>query len=131
VAKTEDFRALARELALQVAGAAPQYVRREEIPADVLQREAAVYRAQVADKPANIIDKILQGKLEDFYSQVCLVDQPWIKDASRKKKVGQLITEAIAKLGENITIARFARFQVGEVAAAETGGDGAGPRSQP
>jgi len=131
VAKTDDFRALAREIALQVAGAGPRYVRREEIPADVLERERAVYRAQAEGKPANIVDKIIEGKLEAFYAEVCLVDQPWIKDVAHKKKVGELITEAVAKLGENITVARFARFQVGEsVAQMSSGGDGAVPPSE-
>ena len=120
VAKTDDFRTLARELALQVAGAGPQYVSREQIPAEVLEREKAVYRAQVADKPANIQDKIIEGKLEAFYSEVCLLDQPWIRDQAKKKKVGDLVKETIAKLGENITVARFARFAVGETAAAQS-----------
>jgi elongation factor Ts len=117
VAKTDDFKTLAREVALQIAGANPQYVSREQIPADVLEREKSVYRGQVADKPANIQDKIIDGKLEAYYAEVCLLDQPWIRDEKRKKKVGELVTDAIAKLGENIAVARFARFAVGESAA--------------
>ena len=125
VAKTDDFRALARELALQVVGARPRWVRREEIPAGVVEREKAIYRAQVADKPANIVEKIVDGKLEAFYSEVCLVDQVWVKDEKRRKKVGELVTEATAKLGEKISVARFARFEVGEVGeAAEVAGGG-------
>jgi elongation factor Ts len=120
VAKTDDFRTLARELALQVAGAHPQYVSREQVPADLLERERSVYRAQVADKPANIQDKIVEGKLEAYYAEVCLLDQPWIRDEKRKKKVGDLVKETIAKLGENITVSRFARFAVGESAPAES-----------
>ena len=120
VAKTDDFRNLARELALQVAGANPQYVSREQIPAAILDRERSVYRAQVADKPANIQDKIIDGKLEAFYAEVCLLDQPWIRDEKHKKKVNELVKEAIAKLGENITVARFARFAVGDSAAQES-----------
>ncbi len=120
VAKTDDFRNLAREIALQVAGANPQYVSREQVPADVLERERNVYRAQVSDKPANIQDKIIDGKLEAYYAEICLLDQPWIRDEKRKKKVGDLVKETIAKLGENITVARFARFAVGEAAAQES-----------
>lgn len=114
VAKTDDFRTLARELALQVAGAAPRYVRREDVPAADVEHEVSVLRRQVEGKPENIIEKIVSGKLESFYSELCLLDQPWVKDEKRKKKVHQLITEAVAKLGENISVARFVRFQVGE-----------------
>jgi elongation factor Ts len=120
VARTEDFRNLAHELALQVASLAPRWVRREEVPAEVVEKERAIYREQAADKPANIVERIVEGKLEAFYSEVCLVDQPWVKDEKHKKKVGELIAEAVAKLGENIGVARFARFQVGDAA-----GDGA------
>jgi elongation factor Ts len=128
VAKTDDFKALARELALQVVGARPRWVRREEVPAGVVEHEKAIYRAQVADKPANIVEKIVDGKLEAFYSEVCLVDQVWVKDEKRRKKVGELVTEATAKLGEKISVARFARFEVGEVAEATevSGGGGNG-----
>ena len=116
VAKTDDFKHLAHEIALHVAGS-PQTlcVRRDEVPADVIEREKAVYRGQVADKPANIQDKIIEGKLEAFYGEVVLLDQPYIREP--KKKVKDLISEAIAKLGENISVARFARFAVGESAA--------------
>jgi elongation factor Ts len=120
VAKTDDFKHLAHEIALHVAGASPspEYVSREQVPADVLERERNIYRAQVADKPANIQDKIVDGKLESFYAEICLLDQPYIREP--KKKVGELIREAIAKLGENITVSRFARFAVGETAAEES-----------
>jgi len=111
VAKTDDFKHLAHTLALQVVGMAPKYVRREDVPTDVVERERAVYREQVKGKPENIVEKILTGKLDAFYAQTCLLEQPWIKDD--KKKVGDLVTEAIAKLGENISVARFARFAVG------------------
>lgn len=118
VAKTDDFKNLARELALQVAGRGPLYVSREEVPADLVERERNIYRAQVADKPANIQDKIIDGKLDAYYAEICLLDQPWVKDMSGKKKVSELVKETIAKLGENITVARFARFAVGESAEA-------------
>ena len=118
-AKSEDFRHLAHSLALQVVGAAPRYVGRDDVPADVVEREKDVYRAQVEGKPANIVEKILEGKLSDFYSRVCLLEQPWIKDD--KKRVGDLVTETVAKLRENITVARFARFSVGEPAIVDAG----------
>jgi elongation factor Ts len=114
VARTDDFQNLLKELALQVAAANPTYARREDVPADVLERERAIYRAQMADsgKPAHVIDKIIEGKLGAFYEQVVLVDQISIRDS--KVKVNQLIQAAIAKLGENIGVARFVRFKVGD-----------------
>jgi elongation factor Ts len=114
VARTDDFQNLLKEIALQVAAASPQYVRREDVPADVLEREKSIYRAQMENsgKPANVIEKIVEGKLGAFYEQVCLVDQPSIRDP--KVTVSQLLQATIAKLGENIGIARFIRFKVGE-----------------
>ena len=114
VARTEDFQTLLKEIALQVAAANPQYARREDVPADVLERERSIYRAQMEDsgKPPQVIDKIVEGKLGAFYEQVVLVDQPSIRDP--KTTVGQLIQAAIAKLGENIWVSRFVRFEVGE-----------------
>ena len=114
VARTEDFQGLAREIAMHIAAASPQYVRREEVPADVLEREKEIYRAQMKDqnKPAQVIEKIVEGKLNSFYEQVCLLDQPSIRDP--KTTVGQLIQAAIAKLGENIGVSRFVRFEVGK-----------------
>lgn len=134
VAKTDDFKQLARELALQVAGRAPLYVRREDVPAGVVQRERAVFLAQVADKPANIQDKIIEGKLNAYFAEICLLEQHLIRDESSKKKVSDLINEAVAKVGENITVARFARFKVGEGAmitgnVSSSGEDGAVPPS--
>ena len=114
VARTEDFQGLAREIAMHVAAASPQYVRREEIPADVLERERSIYRSQMEgqNKPAAVIEKIVEGKLNSYYEQVCLLDQPSIRDP--KTTIGQTVQAAIAKLGENISIARFVRFKVGE-----------------
>jgi elongation factor Ts len=134
VAKTDDFKQLARELALQVAGRAPLYVRREDVPAGVVQRERAVFLAQVVDKPANIQDKIIEGKLNAYFAEICLLEQHLIRDESSKKKVSDLINEAAAKVGENITVARFARFKVGEGATitgngSSSGEDGAVPPS--
>jgi elongation factor Ts len=134
VAKTDDFKQLARELALQVAGRAPLYVRREDVPAGVVQRERAVFLAQVVDKPANIQDKIIEGKLNAYFAEICLLEQHLIRDESSKKKVSDLINEAVAKVGENITVARFVRFKVGEGATitgnfSSSGEDGAVPPS--
>lgn len=114
VARTDDFQGLLKEIGLQVAAASPQYARRDEVPADVLERERDIYRSQMKDsgKPAQVIDKIVEGKLGAFYEQCVLVDQPSIRDP--KTTVGQLIQAAIAKLGENISVARFVRFKVGE-----------------
>ena len=116
VARTDDFQAMVKEIAMHIAAASPQYVRREEVPADVIEREKDVYRGQMAEsgKPANVIEKIIDGKLNSFYEQVCLLDQPSIRDP--KVTIGALVTAAIAKLGENIAVARFARFKVGESA---------------
>ena len=116
VARTEDFQSLAREIAMHIAAASPQYVRREEVPADVLERERDIYRGQMQgqNKPPQVIDKIVEGKLNSFYEQVCLLDQPSIRDP--KVTIGQTIQAGIAKLGENISIARFVRFKLGETA---------------
>jgi elongation factor Ts len=114
VARTDDFQNLAREIAMHIAAANPQFVRREEVPADVLDRERGIYRGQMEgqNKPAAVIDKIIEGKLNSFYEQVCLLDQPSIRDP--KLTIGQIVQAAIAKMGENIAVARFARFKLGE-----------------
>ena len=114
VARTDDFQTLVREVAMHVAAASPVCVRREQVPADDLERERDIVRAQFQDsnKPPHIIDKIVEGKLNSYYEQVVLLDQPSIRDP--KTTIGGLVNAAIAKLGENITIARFARFKVGE-----------------
>jgi elongation factor Ts len=116
VARTEDFQTLLKELALQVAAANPQYVRREDVPADVLERERGIYRAQMQNsgKPPQVIDKIVEGKLGSYYEQAVLLDQPSIRDP--KVTVSQMVQAAIAKLGENIGVARVVRFKVGEQA---------------
>jgi len=116
VARKDDFQGLAREIAMHIAAASPQYVRREEVPANVLDRERGIYRGQMEgqNKPAAVIDKIVEGKLNSFFEQVCLLDQPSIRDP--KMTIGQVVQAAIAKLGENISIARFVRFKLGESA---------------
>ena len=117
VARTDDFRGLVRELAMQVAAANPRYVRREDVPAEVIEQERGIYAAQAASsgKPAAVIEKMVNGKVEKFFSEVCLLEQPFIKDPD--KQVGQLVSDAVAKMGENIVVRRFARFQLGEQSA--------------
>lgn len=114
VARTPDFQTLAREVAMHIAAASPVYVKREDIPTEVVEKEKEIYRAQFAgqNKPANVIDKIAEGKLESFYAQVCLMDQPSVRDPNVTIK--QMVAAATAKTGENITISRFVRFKLGE-----------------
>lgn len=114
VAKTENFKAMARDIAMQIAAANPAYVRREEVPADVVEHEMEVLKAQALNegKPANIVEKMVVGRVDKFYKEICLMEQGFIKDPD--KTVAQLITEAIAKIGENISIRRFTRYQLGE-----------------
>jgi len=116
VARTGDFQTLAKELAMHIAAADPRYVKREDIPAAALEKEREIYRAQFAGsgKPANVIDKIVEGKLESYYAQVCLMDQPSVRDPNVTIK--QMITNAAAKTGENVTVSRFVRFKLGELA---------------
>jgi elongation factor Ts len=114
VARTEDFQNLAKEVAMHIAAADPKWVRREDVPGEAIEKEKAIYRAQMENtgKPAHVLDKIIDGKLGSFYSQFVLVDQPSIRDAN--VTIGQLITQATAKTGENIQVKRFVRFRVGE-----------------
>ena len=114
VAKTEDFQAFVKNIAMHIAAANPQYIRREEIPEEVLERERGIYRTQALEsgKPEKVIDKIVEGKMERFYSEVCLLEQTYVKDADLTIK--ELLDAMIAKIGENISIRRFARFQLGE-----------------
>lgn len=111
VSRTEQFQALAHDLAMQVAAANPLYLRPDEVPAEVLEHEREVARGSVdPGKPASVVDKIIQGKLEKFYSQTCLLRQQFIKDDG--VLVEQLVTDAVAKFGENIQVGRFVRFQL-------------------
>lgn len=116
VARTDDFKGLVKDIAMHIAAANPLYLSREDVPQNVIDREREIYRAQVEGKPANVVDKIIEGKLEKFYSDSCLLDQIFIKDPDQKKTVKNLITDHVAKLGENIIVRRFARFQLGETA---------------
>lgn len=119
VARTDDFQGLLKDLAMQIAAANPRYVRGEEVPADVIEQERNIYRAQVANsgKPAQVVEKIVDGKVEKFLADVCLLQQPFVKDPD--KTVGALVTDAIARLGENLVVRRFARFQLGEQTSSE------------
>jgi len=112
VAKNDQFQELVRDLTLQIASAVPRYVSRDDIPAEIVEREKAIYSAQVTGKPANVLDKIVSGKLEKFFKDVCLIDQPFVKDD--KRTINDVIKEHIATLGENIVVRRFLRYQVGE-----------------
>ena len=114
VASTQDFQDLAKDLAMQVASAQPIYVSQEEVPEDVLEKEKEIYKEQALaeGKPEKIIDRIIEGKLKSFYSQVCLLDQPFVKENSISIK--DRIQNTAAKLGENITVKRFVRYQVGQ-----------------
>jgi elongation factor Ts len=116
VARTDQFAALVKDVAMHIAASDPKYVRREEVPAAVLDKERDIYRAQLAQsgKKPEIIEKIIEGKLESFYEQVVLLDQKFVRDQA--VKISQLIAESTAKMGENIAVSRFARFKIGEAA---------------
>ncbi len=118
VARTEDFNNLVKEVAMHIAAADPKWVRREDVPAEAVEKEKAIYRAQMEkeNKPAHVIDKIIEGKLGSFYSQFVLVDQPSIRDSA--VTIGQVVAQASAKTGENIQVSRFVRYRVGEGAEA-------------
>jgi elongation factor Ts len=113
VARTEQFQALVKDLAMHVVASRPRYVRREDIPAAELEEERAKFMAQVADsgKPAEVLAKIVDGKLEKYYEDNCLMEQPFIKDPNAT--IADVITQAIAKLGENIVVRRFSRLEIG------------------
>ena len=117
VAKTDDFKGLAKDIAMQVAAMSPQYVSRDQVPQEVINRELEIYKTQALNekKPAQIVDKIAQGKLEKFYQDTCLAEQTFIKDSGRTIK--DLILDITAKTGEKITIRRYQRFHLGESAS--------------
>jgi len=114
VARTDDFQNLVKEIGMHIAAADPRWVRREDVPAEAIEKEKSIYRAQMENtgKPANVLDKIVEGKLGSFYSQFVLLDQPSVRDSN--VTVAQLVAQASAKTGENITVSRFVRFRVGE-----------------
>lgn len=114
VARTEQFQELVRDIAMHIAAAEPRFVRREEVTSDVLERERAIYREQTiaAGKPEKMVDKIVDGKIEKFYSEAVLMEQAYVKNPDQT--VGELVVEKVAKIGENIQIRRFVRFRLGE-----------------
>ena len=116
VARTDDFNNLVKEVAMHIAAAAPRWVRREDVPSAEIEKEKEIYRGQMAkeNKPAHVMDKIIEGKLGSYYTQFVLLDQPFIRDD--KTTISQLVAQASAKTGENIQISRFVRFRVGETA---------------
>ena len=119
VARTDDFQELVRDIAMQIAAADPKYLRKEDVTEDILARERDIQRARALaeGKPAQIVDKMVEGRLSKYYEEFCLLEQPFIKDNA--VTIQQLITAKIAKIGENINIARFARFKVGETSGSE------------
>src|SRR5258705_13576189 len=116
VARTDDFQNLVKEVAMHIAAADPKWVRREDVPAEAIEKEKSIYRAQMENtgKPAAVLEKIVEGKLGSFYSQFVLLEQPSVRDTAMT--ISQFVAQTTAKLGENITIGRFARFRVGETA---------------
>jgi len=123
VARTDVFQELVHDVAMHIAAADPRYLRREDVPAAVLEKEKEIARARalLEGKPEKILDRIVEGRLGKFYEEVCLLDQPFVKEATLT--IDQLVKPKVAKLGENITVSRFTRFKVGDVAAAEAAGD--------
>jgi len=114
VGKTESFREFVKDIAMQIAAANPRYVRREDVPEEEIEKEKEILRAQALNegKPAHIVEKMVEGRMTKFFEEVCLLEQSFIKDPD--KTVGQLLTEKVAQIGENINIRRFARFELGE-----------------
>lgn len=114
VAKNAEFQAFVKDIAMQIAAMAPKYVRREEVPAEEVEKEREILRTQALNegKPEHIVDKMVAGRLEKYFQQVCLLEQPFIKDGD--KTIDQLVKEQIARIGENISIRRFVRYELGE-----------------
>lgn len=114
VARTEAFKKLAKELALHIAAANPLYINVADVPEEVIAKEKEIYKEQALaeGKPKNVLDKIVEGKLSKYYEEVCLLEQPYFRDPS--KKVKEIVSESVAKMGENVVIRRFARYQVGK-----------------
>jgi elongation factor Ts len=128
VARTDTFKALVHDIALQIAGRSPRWVRRENIPAEELERERAVYREQAEreGKGADRMDQIVEGRLRKFYEETCLYDQAWLRDeGSKGRQVSQVIHEVVSATGENITVSRFVRFELGKGLADEGQSDDA------
>ena len=114
VARTDDFKELVKDISMHIAAANPSYLSREDVPQDIIEREKDIYRAQITNKPPQVTEKILEGKLDKFFSETCLLYQIFVKDPDQKKKIKDIITEKVAKLGENIMVQRYVRYQLGE-----------------
>jgi len=114
VAKTEEFKSFVKDIAMQIAAAKPSYIRKEEVPVEEVEKKRSILRAQALNegKPEHIVEKMVEGRLEKYFKEICLLEQPFIKDPD--KSIDQLLKETIAKIGENISIRRFARFELGE-----------------
>ena len=113
VARNNDFREFVKNITLQVASASPAYLKKEDVPEEVLEKEREVFRAQIKNKPDHVVEKIVEGKLGKFYETCCLLEQPSVRPEHEGRKIKELLTELIAKLGENIVVKRFTRYQVG------------------
>ncbi len=111
VARTEDFKHLAKEIALHIAASNPLYVKPEDVPAEVVEKEKEIYKEQIKDKPEDVVNKILEGKIAKFYEEICLLEQPFVKNPDQKVK--DILNQAVAKMGENVQVKRFARFMLG------------------
>jgi len=120
VARTDDFQELVHDVAMHIAAADPQFIRKEDITAEALEKEKQVQRARALQegKPEHVIEKIIEGRMGKFYEEICLLEQPFVKDGS--VTIGELITAKIAKLGENITLSRMARFKIGEASSSDS-----------
>ena len=131
VARTADFQELVHDIAMHIAASDPRYVRKEDVPAEALEKERDIQRGRALfeGKPEKMLDRVVEGRMTKFYEEVCLLEQPFVKEATLT--VGQLIKTKIAKLGENITVARFLRYKVGDVAAIEAGSEGPFDASAP
>jgi elongation factor Ts len=111
VARTDDFKNLVKEIALHIAAANPLYISVEDVPTEVLEKEKEIYKEQAGDKPDDVVEKMLEGKIQKFLEEVCLLSQPFVKD--NEKTIGDLLGEATGKMGENIQVRRFARYMLG------------------
>jgi elongation factor Ts len=113
-AKNDEFKRFVKDIAMQIAASKPEYVKREDVPEAIIEREKAILKAQALNegKPEKIVDKMVEGRIDKFYKEICLLEQPWIRDP--EKTINQLLIEKISMIGENITIRRFARFEKGE-----------------
>lgn len=114
VAKTDEFQGFVRDIAMHIAASNPAYLKREDVPSEVIDKEKEIYASQVTNKPPQIVDKIVQGKLDKFYADNCLLEQVYVKDPEGKKSIQEVVVDIVAKIRENVVIKRFVRFQLGE-----------------